>query len=68
MHKIERRKFADKARESGHTLVPLKMYFNHRGICKVLLGLCKGKQVHDKRQAKRKQDTQRGLDRAMRGR
>ena len=67
MHKIERRKFADKARESGYA-GPTKMYFNHRGICKVLLGLCKGKQVHDKRQAKRKQDTQRGLDRAMRGR
>ena len=68
MHKLERRKFAEKARQSGHTLVPLKMYFNHRGICKVLLGLCKGKQVHDKRQSMKKRDTQRGLDRAMRGR
>ena len=68
MHKPERRKFAEKATQNGHTLVPLKMYFNHRGICKVLLGLCKGKQMHDKRQSMKKRDTQRGLDRAMRGR
>ena len=68
MHKIERRKFAEKATQNGHTLVPLKMYFNHRGICKLLLGLCKGKQVHDKRQSMKKRDTQRGLDRAMRRR
>ncbi|MCH2609593.1 MAG: SsrA-binding protein SmpB [Pirellulales bacterium] len=68
MHQSEIRKFAGKAHENGLTLVPLKMYFNHRGIAKCLVGLCRGKKTHDKREALKKADTQRGLQRAMRRR
>ena len=68
LHKIQMRKFTEKALASGHTLIPLKMYFNERGIAKVLMGLCKGKRMHDKREAMKQRDTQRGLDRAMRQR
>ena len=62
------RRFANQAHEQGLTLVPLKMYFNDRGIAKVLMGLCRGKKLHDKREAKKKADTQRDLQRAMRRR
>ena len=44
------------------------MYFNERGIAKVLMGLCKGKQLHDKRDSLKKADMKREMDRAMRRR
>jgi SsrA-binding protein len=67
MHRREIRKFAGQAFEKGLTLVPLKLYFK-AGRAKVLLGICKGKQKHDKRDAMKKRDSQRDIDRAMRRR
>ncbi len=52
LHRREIKRFASQAFQKGLTLVPLKMYFKE-GRAKVLLGLCKGKQKHDKRQAMR---------------
>ncbi|MBB1491508.1 SsrA-binding protein SmpB [Paracoccus sp. MC1854] len=40
----------------GMTLVPLVMYFNHRGIVKLKLGVAKGKKNHDKRATEAKRD------------
>jgi SsrA-binding protein len=68
VHGTELRKFGHKAHEKGLTLIPLKMYFNDRGIAKVLMGLCKGKQLHDKRDSLKKADMKREIDRAMRRR
>ena len=68
LHKREVKKFAMQAKEKGMTLVPLRMYFNDRGIAKVVLGLCRGKQLHDKRESLKKADVERGLQRAMRAR
>jgi SsrA-binding protein len=67
MHRREVRNFASRAMEQGLTLVPLKMYFK-RGLVKVLLGLCKGRKLHDKREMIKKRDTDRDIQRAMRGR
>ena len=67
LHRREIKKFAGKATEKGYTLVPLKMYFK-RGRAKVLLGLCRGRQVHDKREKMKKASVQRDLARAMRER
>jgi len=66
LHRREVQKFANKAHEKGLTLVPLKLYFNERGVAKVLLGLCRGKKLHDKREALKKADMKRDMDRAMR--
>jgi SsrA-binding protein len=66
LHRAEREKFANKAHEKGLTLVPLRVYFNARGIAKVQLGLCKGKKLHDKRETLKKADSKREIDRAMR--
>jgi SsrA-binding protein len=65
MHRREIRKFAGQAFEKGLTLVPLKMYFKE-GRAKVLLGLCRGKQKHDKRDAMKQREMRRDIDRAMR--
>jgi SsrA-binding protein len=50
----------------GMTLVPLKMYFNARGIAKVELGLARGKKIHDKRETEKKRDWQRQKGRLLR--
>ncbi len=43
----------------GMTLVPLVLYFNHRGIAKLKIGIAKGKKAADKRQTEAKRDWQR---------
>ena len=40
----------------GMTLVPLVMYFNHKGRAKIKLGIAKGKKTHDKRETQAKRD------------
>ena len=65
LHRREVKKFADQAYEKGLTLVPLKMYFKE-GRAKVLLGICRGKQKHDKRDSMKQREMQRDIDRAMR--
>ncbi len=50
---------------AGNTIVPLKLYFNDRGLVKVLLGLGKGKTKGDKRQTEKKRDWQREKSRLM---
>jgi SsrA-binding protein len=49
----------------GMTLVPIVMYFNHRGLCKIKLGIAKGKQNHDKRASEAKRDWSRQKSRLM---
>jgi len=64
MHRREIAKFAGKASQRGFTLVPLRMYFKE-GRAKVEIAICKGKQLHDKRQDHKKADAQREIRRAM---
>ena len=49
----------------GYTILALSMYWKE-GRCKVELGLAKGKQAHDKRQASKDRDWQREQQRTMR--
>jgi SsrA-binding protein len=66
LRREEREKFANLAHEKGLTLVPLRIYFNARGLAKVQIGLCRGKKLHDKRETMKKADSKREIDRAMR--
>ena len=67
MHKWEIKRLAVKIKERGFSLVPLSVYFSS-GKAKVKLGLVKGKRKYDKRQAIRKKDEKREMDRAKRER
>jgi SsrA-binding protein len=67
LHRREILKFAAKATEKGLTLVPLKVYFIE-GRAKVLLGVARGRKLHDKRDVLKKKDVQRDIERAMRRR
>ncbi len=64
LHRREIEKFAGKASERGHTLVPLRMYFKE-GRAKIELAIARGKQQHDKRQSLKKADAQRDIRRAL---
>ena len=48
------------------TLIPLRLYFNRRGIAKLELALGKGKKLYDKRQTERERDWNRQKARLMR--
>lgn len=50
VHKDEIRRLFGKTTLRGFTLIPLRMYFNDRGIAKVELALCKGKKAIDRRE------------------
>ncbi|HHL19992.1 MAG TPA: SsrA-binding protein, partial [Aliiroseovarius sp.] len=52
----------------GMTLVPLVLYFNHKGLAKIKIGIAKGKKLHDKRADDAKQDWKRKQARLMRER
>lgn len=65
MHRREIKRFASRAFEKGLTLVPLKMYFKE-GRAKVLMGICKGRKTHDKREKLKSASMKRDIDRAMR--
>lgn len=67
LHRREFLKFAGRSKERGLTLVPLRIYFTERGVAKCVVGLCKGKKVHDKRETMKKNDANREIQRAMRG-
>ena len=66
VHRKEMRKLLGAITRDGMTLVPLAIYFNARGIAKVLLGLAKGKKLHDKRASEKERDWNRDKARLMR--
>ncbi|MEQ8306942.1 MAG: SsrA-binding protein SmpB [Hoeflea sp.] len=73
-----RRKILLKAREisrlaqavqrDGMTLVPLKVYFNDKGLAKLELALARGKKLHDKRETQKQRDWNRQKTRLLRER
>ena len=64
----ERNRMLGLIRREGMTLIPLVMYFNERGVAKLLLGLAKGRRKQDKRQAEKDRSWQRDKARLLRAR
>jgi len=67
VHQAQIRRLNRQVETKGITLIPLKMYFNEKGIIKIELGLGKGKQLADKRSAIAERDARRELDRTRKG-
>lgn len=67
LHRREIKKFASLAYEKGLTLVPLKMYFKN-GRVKVLMGIGRGRKLHDKREKLKAASARREIETALRGR
>jgi len=63
LQKREIKKIVAKLKEKGYTLIPLRIFFNEKGLAKIELGLAKGKKAHDKRESIRKKDVEREMKR-----
>ena len=68
LHKREMQRLIGAANRQGVTIVPMSIYFNGRGISKVMLGLARGKRQVDKRQRSKERDWKREKARVMRER
>lgn len=66
LHKREIHKLLVGIQREGMTIVPLRVYFNARGIAKLELALARGKKLHDKRETERRRDWDRQKARLMR--
>ncbi len=65
LHKKEINKLLGKTSEKGYTVVPLRLYFNHKNIAKLEIALAKGKTLHDKRESLKKKIMEREAQAAM---
>lgn len=52
-------------KESGFTIVPLRLYINDKGLAKLVIGLARGKKEYDKRQSIKEREDRRDLARAL---
>jgi SsrA-binding protein len=65
LNKKELRKLERKVRETGLTIVPLRLFLNDKGFAKIEIGLSRGKKIYDKRESLKENDSKRDIDRAM---
>ena len=56
LHRRQIDRLAAAVQREGMTIVPLRLYFNERGLAKLELALAKGKKLHDKRETEKKRD------------
>jgi SsrA-binding protein len=65
LHKRELNKIAQKIKEKGYTIIPLKIYFSDTGFAKIQVGLGKGKKTHDKRETIKQRESEREIKRYL---
>lgn len=65
LQKREIQKIEGKLKEKGYTLVPLRIFFNEKGLAKTEIGLARGKKLHDKRETLRQKDAEREMKRFL---
>ncbi|MDG5799922.1 SsrA-binding protein SmpB [Marinilabiliaceae bacterium ANBcel2] len=64
LQKKELKKLLRKTKETGLTIIPLRLFINERGFAKLQIGLAKGKKKYDKRESLKQKDAKRDMDRA----
>ncbi len=67
MHKKEIMKLFGLTKQQGYAIIPLQVYFK-KGKAKMLIGLCKGKKLYDKRDDAAKKSAERDIERNMKER
>ena len=63
LNKQELKKLQKEVKNSGLTIIPLKLFINDNGYAKILISLAKGKKLYDKRQVLKDRENKRQLDR-----
>lgn len=66
LHKKEINKLFAESQQQGLSIIPLQLYIR-KGRAKLQIGLCKGKKMYDKRAVQAKKDSDRAIERAMKG-
>ena len=66
LHKKEINKLFAESQQQGFSIIPLQLYIR-KGRAKLQIGLCKGKKMYDKRAVQAKKDSDRAIERAMKG-
>ena len=64
LNRKELNKLSRAIKETGLTIIPIRMYINDKGLAKLDIGLAKGKKNYDKRQFLKEKDAQREMDRS----
>lgn len=65
LHKREVNKLTGSVQREGRTIIPLRLYFNNKGLAKLQIGLAKGKKTIDKRETKKERDWNRQKQRVL---
>ncbi|OAV71317.1 SsrA-binding protein [Bacteroidales bacterium Barb6] len=65
LSKKEIRKIESAARNSGFTVIPVRLFINDRGLAKLVIAVAKGKREYDKRESIRERDDKREMDRVF---
>lgn len=65
MTKKELKRLKSALEQKGHTIVPLRLFINDRGLAKVEIALAQGKKDFDKRESIKEKDTKREMDRVL---
>jgi len=68
LKKREMAKLRQNVEREGMTMIPLKIYFNDKGRAKLLLGVARGKKLHDKRETEKQRDWAREKGRLLKER
>ncbi|HTS44140.1 MAG TPA: SsrA-binding protein [Puia sp.] len=63
LQKKELRKLENKMKEKGYSIIPLRVFFNEKGMAKLEIGLGKGKKLFDKRETIKQRDVEREMKR-----
>ena len=66
LHRRQINRLMGAVQREGMTIVPLRLYFNDRGMAKVAIALGRGKKTHDKRETEKKRDWDRERGRLLR--
>jgi SsrA-binding protein len=65
LHRRQMANLIEEQSRKGYSIIPLKLYFTDRGYAKILIGLCRGKKLHDKRETIKARDNEREMRREI---
>lgn len=63
LNKNELRKLMRLTKETGFTIIPVRLFINERGLAKVVIAVARGKKQYDKRQSIKEKEDKRSMDR-----
>ncbi len=61
----ELKKIEGESKNSGFTIIPVRLFLNEKGLAKVVVAIAKGKKEYDKRDSLKERDDRREMDRAF---